>query len=184
MRQNKNLLSYIVLGLVILAGVFYWLFNSSTVTTPPKSDLPQVAPFEIKNTTLEEKKDGKLVWHLKLDGLKMDAKQRKGTLRGVEGIFYREDGVSIAIKAAAGKLDVLGKEIQLEDDAVGVISTGGTINADKLIWHNKTQLVEAIGNVVIVKGDARATGEQAVMNISTNQAKISGTAKVEKGVKL
>ena len=180
LTKNKTF-KYVIIGIVLLAGVLAWLFATSSTKNVPRA-VPQVAPHEIKNTNLQEEQNGKLVWKLDIDSLIYDKSQDANILKGIKGIFYQEDGSSITITAADGAVYMKNKTIVLTGDPRGEVSTGGVLTADKLTWLNDKKFIVAEGKVKIVKDDAVATADKGTMDTVINKIKLEGKALVRKGV--
>lgn len=180
--KNKKTILYIVGAVAIMAVIFTWLLSGTNTVKPPVESGKTVAPHELKNTSLHEENQGKKVWDLQIASLVYDADRDVNVLTGVTGKFYQEDGSNISIKADAGEVDMKTKAVTLTGNAKGVLSGGGDIVGDKIIWSSSTKLITAEGNIKLTKDDIVATADKAIMDTVNEHFKLEGDALVKKGV--
>ncbi len=180
--KNKKTILYIIGALVIMAAIFAWLMAGTGGVKPSEKLAREVAPHELKNTSLHEENNGKKTWDLQIVSLIYDADRDVNVLKGVTGKFYQEDGSNIAIKSDAGEVDMKTKTIILTGNAKGVFSGGGDIVGDKLTWSGITKLIIAEGNAKLTKDDIVATANKATMDTNNEHFKLEGDALVQKGV--
>lgn len=179
MKQYKTWL-YIVGGIAIAAGIFFWLMQGGSV---PKNTAkaPVVASHELRDTELHETVNGKRVWELQIGSLVYDKKRDTNILKNVRGKFYREDGSVLSLTSKSGEASMKTKDIILIDSVKGVLSTGGTVTADKMTWVNAKKLVIGEGHVKIVKDNVVATANKGTMDTGLEKLRLEGKAKVVKG---
>lgn len=180
MTENRKMLAVFLGCLCILSGIIYWLTHESV----PKQEYaapPTVANRAMNNSTLEETKDGKKSWELKIATMELDDKKENALLKGIEGKFYAEDGRVMTVTADEGTVNMKSKNIILTKNPKGVTTDNGTVTADKVTWLNKERLVVAEGHAKITKNDVVATADKATMDVGIDKAKLEAHAKVTKG---
>jgi LPS export ABC transporter protein LptC len=180
--KNKKTILYITGALLIMAVIFAWLMSGVGSIKEPAANGPEVAPHELKNTSLHEEDNGKKVWELTLASLIYDKERDVNVLKGIKGKFYQADGSNIAIESETGEIDMKTKAIMLTGHPKGVFSNGGELVADKLTWLSHEQKIVAEGNVKITKDDIVATAQKATMETAIEHLKLEGEALVQKGV--
>jgi len=181
MTGNRKLIVVILGCLCILGGIIFWLTRGSTVPENQSAAPPKVANRAVANSTLEESKDGKKSWELKITSLEYDDKKENAVMKGIDGKFYAEDGRIMTVTADEGTVNMTSKNIVLIKNPKGITSDGGTVVADKVTWLNKERLVLAEGHARITKGDVVATADKATMDVAIDKAKLESNAKVTKG---
>ena len=180
--KNKRPILYVVGALIIMAGIFAWLMSSTGENKKIVTTGPEVAPHEIKNTSLHEEKNGKKAWDLQVASVVYNAVRDVNVLNGVAGKFYQEDGSDVTIESETGEIDMQSKTVMLTGHPKGVFSNGGELTADKLTWLSKDEKIVAEGNVKITKDDIVATAQKATMEIAMEHLRLEGEALVQKGV--
>ena len=179
--KNKKTIIYIIGALVIMAAIFTWLLAGTSKGKIAEKVLKEVAPHELKNTSLHEENNGRKAWDLQIVSLVYDKERDVNVLKGVTGNFYQEDGSSIAIKSDAGEVDMKTRNIILSGNAKGVFSSGGEVVGDKISWSSKEKQITAEGKVKITKEDIVATAKKAVMDTVKEHLQLEGDALVQKG---
>jgi len=179
--KNKKTILYITGAVIIMAVIFGWLMAGTGGVKEPVTKGPEVAPHELKNTSLHEEDNGKKIWELTLASLIYDKERDVNVLKGVKGKFYQPDGSNITIESEAGEIDMKSKTITLTGRPKGVFSTGGELIADKLSWLSKDEKIVAEGNVKITKDDIVGTAQKATMETVLEHLKLEGEALVQKG---
>ena len=179
--KNKKTILYITGAVIIMAVIFGWLMAGTGGVKEPVAKGPEVAPHELKNTSLHEEDNGKKIWELTLASLIYDKERDVNVLKGVKGKFYQPDGSNITIESEAGEIDMKSKTITLTGRPKGVFSTGGELIADKLSWLSKDEKIVAEGNVKITKDDIVATAQKATMETVLEHLKLEGEPLVQKG---
>jgi len=180
--KNKKTILYITGAVIIMAVIFGWLMSGTGGVKESVTKGPEVAPHELKNTSLHEEDGGKKVWELTLASLIYDKERDVNVLKGIKGKFYQADGSNITIESEAGEIDMKTKTITLTGHPKGIFSTGGELIADKLSWFSKDEKIVAEGNVKITKDDIVATAQKATMETVLEHLKLEGEALVQKGV--
>ena len=180
--KNKKLLLTIAAGLVLLGAVFLWLFNGGT---PKQETKPEQTSGEenvkVKNSSLKEERDGKLVWELQIGEMEYIKQTDTNVLKDVKGKLYREDGSYLTINSEGGSVVMAKKDVVLKGKAQAALSTGGEVFADEISWLHSEDKITATGKVRIVKDDAVATADKAITDSGIENLRLEGNAEVQKG---
>lgn len=175
MKSSKILLAVVVF---ILLCVGWFLYEK------PEQPKPSVAPVlpTINNARLEEKKvGGGLNWELNIDSMSVDAATQKNILKGIKGKLYRADGSFIEVIAERGEVNMLTKDIRLQDKVAVNSSRGEQLTAKELLFESSKELITATGDVVIKQKDTIAKADRAVTDKEMQQLKLIGNASIVKG---
>lgn len=150
MSTREKILVAIVI--IFFVCVVVWVVRSTPKEPPPieKFDPPTVMEYE--GNTITEEKDGKIIWELTCDKLRVDSITQDMELIGVKGKFYEEDK-TWNLTAAKGIYDQTGKIIYVEGDVVITNSDGAELLSDELIWLSEKEILTAIGNVKVTNDD-------------------------------
>ena len=175
MKSSKILLAVVVF---ILLCVGWFLYEK------PEQPKPSVAPVlpTINNARLEEKKvGGGLNWELNIDSMSVDAAKQKNILKGIKGKLYRADGSFVEVIAERGEINMLTKDIRLQDKVAVNSSRGEQLTAKELLFESAKELITATGDVVIKQKDTIAKADKAVTGKEMQQLKLIGNASIVKG---
>ncbi|MEO1067312.1 MAG: lipopolysaccharide transport periplasmic protein LptA [Pseudomonadota bacterium] len=125
-------------------------------------------PIQIEADSLEVRDEEKLA----IFKGNVDVQQGPTTMKAAKlNVFY--DG---AVNTAGGnqgirRIEALGK--------IWVNTGDNTATGDRAIFNMKTQIVELIGNVVLTQCDNIIRGKKLTVNLTTSQAQLSGTGRVQ-----
>lgn len=182
MQNNKTVLA-IVAGLVIAASIIAWLFfgGNKPVKIDAGDGISAQVNASLKNSVLQREKDGKLLWKFVVAEVVNDRQKNMAYLKGITGKVYRSDGSYIDIVADKGTCEINKNDFSLEGKVEAVLNTGGTLNADKITYNQKKELITAKGNFKLVKDEWTAIADQAETTSAFEKLKLKGNAKVEKG---
>lgn len=180
--KNKKLILAVAAALALLGAVFLWLFNSGA---PKQENKPEQTNgsenLKVKNSSLKEEKDGRLVWELQIGEMEYVKKTDTNLLKDVKGKFYREDGSYLTVSSEGGSVVMTKKDVVLKGKAQAQLSTGGEISADEISWLHSEGKITASGKVRIVKDDAVATADKAMTDTAIEKLRLEGNAEVQKG---
>ena len=180
--KNKKLILTIAVGLLLLGAVFLWLFNSGTPKQETKPEQTNGAEnVKVKNSSLKEERDGKLVWELQIGEMEYVKKTDTNMLKDVKGKWYREDGSYLTIRSEGGSVAMVKKDVVLTGKAHAELSTGGEVSADEISWLHSEDKITAAGKVRIVKDDTVATADKATTDTGIENLRLEGNAEVQKG---
>ncbi len=179
-HENRKTIGMIVAAVCIMGGIIFWLMQGTTIIKP-HTQVQEVAPHEISNSTIAETKNGKKVWELTAESMIYDKTRDVDIVKGIKGTFYKEDGTSMTVTADEGEVFLKTKKIVLTKNPKGVTSDNGTLIAEKVTWDNEKKWVIGEGKVVITKDDIIAKAEKATLDVGINYAKLEKKAMVQKG---
>ena len=181
--QNNKTITAIAGGLLVAAAVVGWLFfgGDKPVKIEPGNGVSGQINASLKNSVLQREQDGKLLWKFTVDEVVNDRQKNMAYLKGIKGQIFRTDGGVVNIKADKGLCEINKNDFSLEGKVNAVLSTGGSIDADKITWRQKQELILAKGNVKLVKDEWTATADEAETTSAFKKLKLKGNAKVKKG---
>lgn len=180
-QENRKTIGLIAAAICLMGGIIFWLMQGKGTVSKPRTQVQEVAPHEILNSTIEETKDGKKIWELTAASMIYDKKRDVDIVKGIKGTFYQDDGTSMTVTADEGEVYLKTKKIVLTKNPKGVTSDKATLDAEKVTWDNEKKLVIGEGKVVITKEDIIAKAEKATMDVAINYAQLEKKAMVQKG---
>ena len=179
MDKKKKVL--LVLLLVAVVGLIGWAVT--TVPTPQKTPVQtsdsNVMTFD--GNTISEEKDGRKIWELTSDHIDVDADTKNVKLEKVSGHFYMQDGRIVGIEADNGSYDNATKDISVTGSVVVTNSDGAQLVSDELKWTSNNEMLAAIGNAAVSRGDMQGHGDRIESTDGFNKIKIIGKAHLVKG---
>lgn len=152
----------------ILAGTFViffvclvvWVVRTTPKEPPPIEKVEPPTVMEYEGNTLTEEKDGKIIWELTCDKMRVDSITQDMELTNVKGKYY-DDETTWELAAVKGVYDRTEQIIYVEDDVVLTNSDGVKLLCDELIWYSEKETLTANGNVDLTKEDgSELTGEE------------------------
>lgn len=182
-KINKVVFGSIVGALMLAASIITWLMFGGMGPMEVVMDSGIKAKFAatLKNTELSREKNGKMIWHFKIDEVINDQVSNKTILKGIKGQVYRDDGSYFDVIAKNGEMKNNTQDFMVRDEVVAVLSSDKSkITADQVTWEDKKQLITAVGNVKIWKDDWYACGDKAITTGSFKKIRLVGNAYVER----
>lgn len=153
MQNNKTIMA-VAGGIVIAAAIIAWLFfgGEKPVRIEGGDGVSAQINASLKNSTLQREQDGKLLWKFAVEEVINDRQKKTAQLKGIKGKIFRSDGSFIDIKADRGVCAINKNDFSLEGNVNAVLNTGGSIDADKISWKQKENLITAHGKVKPCQG--------------------------------
>jgi len=182
-KINKVVCGSIACALLIAAGIITWLMFGGMGPIEVALDSGVTAKFAatMKNTEINREKNGKMIWHFKVDEVMNDQVAGKMILRGIKGKVYRDDGSYIDVSAKNGEMQNNSKDFVVRDQVVAVFSSDKSkFMADQVTWEDKGKVITATGNVQLWKDDWYVRGDKAVTTYSFEKVHLTGHARVER----
>lgn len=179
--KHKGFYLMLACCLAVLGALVCWLIFGSKMPLPTTGGDGVTVSVNMKNTVLSREQDGKKLWEFKIANAFQDNKNKTVTLEGVFGKVYRKDGSFIDITSDKGSLAMGSNDFVLEGNIKAELKGEGYLTADRIEWQQKTQTITAKGSVVMVKGEVKVSGDQAITTSEFKKLKIKGHAKAEKG---
>lgn len=174
---------FAAIGVTLFICLIVWVVRTTPDTPPPIKDVSPPTVMEYEGTTITEEKDGKIIWELTCDKLRIDSVTQNIELDGVIGKFYQDDEKSWELTADKGIYYKSDSIIHVEGNVHVTNSDGAKLTSDQLEWFGEEDTLAAMGNVKISKDDMRAYGDLAYSDNGFSHFGLLGHARVLKGVK-
>ena len=174
---------------IFFVCVVVWAVRTTPPTPPPMEKVDPPTVMEYEGNTLTEEKDGRIIWELTCEKMRLDMLTQNVELDGISAKFYQRDKddddkeLTWELTAAKGVYYQTNKVIHVEGDVRVTNSDGAELISDKLDWFADQEMLIANGNVKISKDDMRAYGDMAYSQTALNKVGLMGNAKITKGVK-
>lgn len=180
--KNKQTILAVAGALIILLGVFAWLFWGSAIPDPSnkKAAGSQVGP-KVTNSTLSRTENGKKVWEFTVGEAESTDAGNTITFKDIKGKLYLNNGDVMDIIAPQGSAQLKGNDFALEGGVKASLAKGGSLAADKITWQQKDDVLTALGKVKIIHEDTMAKADQIITSSKLEKFKAKGHALVEKG---
>ena len=151
--RNKILIATV---LIFFVCVVVWAIRTTPTEPPPIEKFEPPTIIEYEGNTITEEQDGKLLWELTCDKMRIDTITQNVDIDGVKGKFYQYEGEDVKIwelTAATGSYDQVKKNILVKGDVVVTNSKGEQLLSDELEWIAEQELASASGNVNVTNSD-------------------------------
>lgn len=186
MSTREKLLALTVV--IFFVCVVAWVVKTTPPEPPPMEKVAPPTVMEYEGNTITEEKDGRIIWELSCEKMKIDTLTQNIELDGITAKFYQHDKEtdeekSWELKADKGIYYQVNKVVHVEGEVAVKNSDGAELISDKLDFFADNELLIATGNVKIKKDDMRAFGDLAYSSNSLGKFGLSGNAKILKGVK-
>lgn len=171
---------YVIIAMVALLAIFYWLIEGGTISqNKPFEDIKRPNAI-IKDSKLNEDKDGKKVWELNAEIIEIDSETGVNKLTGVKGKLYRVDGTTITVTSKEGTYNPGTKHITLSGDVLAVYSEGWTLKCQFIEWIPEKNLILARDKVEVDKKDLYLAGDEMQTDPDLGKIEITGNGIVKK----
>ena len=173
---------------IFFVCVVVWAVRTTPPTPPTMEKVEPPTVMEYEGNTLTEEKDGRIIWELTCEKMRLDLLTQNVELYGISAKFYqldkeKDEEKTWELTAAKGIYYQVNKVIHVEGDVLVTNSDGAELVCDKLDWFADMEMLIANGNVKISKDDMRAYGDMAYSQTALSKVGIIGNAKILKGVK-
>ena len=173
---------------IFFVCVVVWAVRTTPPTPPTMEKVEPPTVMEYEGNTLTEEKDGRIIWELTCEKMRLDLLTQNVELYGISAKFYqldkeKDEEKTWELTAAKGIYYQVNKVIHVEGDVLVKNSDGAELVCDNLDWFADMEMLIANGNVKISKDDVRAYGDMAYSQTALNKVGIIGNAKILKGVK-
>ena len=147
--REKILAATVVIFFVCLV---VWVVRSTPSAPPPIEKVEPPTVMEYEGNTLTEEKDGKILWELTCDKMRVDSLTQDMELINVRGKFYDDEDIwDLTAKRAI--YDRTESIIYVEGEVVVTNSDNEKLLSDELIWFSEEEMLTATGNVSVTKDD-------------------------------
>lgn len=144
--------------LAAVAVIFFvclvvWVVRTTPNAPPPTERVEPPTVMEYEGNTIAEEKDGKIIWELTCDKLRVDSTTQDMELINVRGKYYDDDKIW-SLTAKRGIYDQTEKVIYVEGDVVIVNDVDKSeLRSEELSWLTEKEILTAIGEVNVMNDD-------------------------------
>lgn len=170
-------------GVILFICLVTWTIRTTPKAPPVQEKIEPPTVMEYEGNTITEEKDGKKVWEMTADKIKMDSITQLAEIENVDGKFYQEDGKVLSVQGKVGVYDQKTKDMHLEGDVILIDGDGAKITGNNLDWNNESGTLTATEDVKIFRDDMRATGDLAASSDGFRHFFMKGNVRILKGVK-
>lgn len=178
---NKVLIAAVVIFFVC---VVVWVVRTTPTEPLPVEKVEPPTVIEYEGNTITEEQDGKIIWELTCDKMRIDTVTQNIELDGVKGKFYQyseDETTTWNLTAATGTYYQIQKNISVEGNVDITNSDGAQLLTDKLEWFAEEGLLSASGNVKILNDDgAKLAGDKVEWFTSEDKVIATGNVKISK----
>ena len=168
-------------GAALLAGLIVWAI-ATVPEIPEQTDEPQGPRImSYAGNTLSEERDGRTVWQMTASQVNVDIDTNDTSMVQIDGTFYTEDGRSLTLKAAEGRMDSRTRDVVLTGTIEAKTSDGAHLRAKEVKWTAAEGELSAEGDAEFVRDDIRATGDRIVSTDNFQRFSVIGNAHIVKG---
>ena len=144
----------ILAGIIVIffVCVVVWAIRTTPSEPPPIEKVEPPTVMEYEGTTLTEEKDGKIIWEITCDKMRIDSITQDMELTNVKGKFYDEE-TTWELTSKRGIYDRTDKVIYVEGDVFITDNDGSELRSEELSWLTDEETLTAMGDVHIKKDD-------------------------------
>ena len=154
MSTREKILATVVV--IFFVCVVVWAVRTTPPTPPPMEKVEPPTVMEYEGNTITEERDGKIIWELTCDKLRVDSITQDMELIKVQGKYYAEDK-TWNLTAERGIYDQTEKMVYVEGDIVLNNNVDAEeLRSDELTWLSEKEILVAEKNVS-VKNEKGAT---------------------------
>ena len=140
------------IGVIFFVCLAVWVVRTTPSAPPPIEKVEPPTVMEYEGNTITEEKDGKIIWELTCDKMRVDSITQDMELLNVKGKYYDDDKIW-KLTAQRGIYDRTQSIIYVEGEVVVENDDGEKLLSDELIWYSEEQMLTATGNVDVTKDD-------------------------------
>ena len=154
-----------------------------TAATPqptPTARGGQIPPVEAEQTTITTADDkGRKQWEIHADVVVIDSASNTAQLTKVRGIYFQKGELAVTFTAPRGVFYIQTRNVALVDGVHAAATSGRTIDARQVTWRMKTQLIEAVGAVVLRQKGLTVRADRMTTDLKLTNAKLEGNVRVD-----
>ncbi len=147
MKKHKTLLIAGLIILLVISGL-YFLFKEDEDISKAGGEPKQL--MEFSDIDLNEEKDGKVIWNLKVQHVKIENNRNVVHLTGIDGFFANEEN-ELKITAKEGLMKRNEQLIYLEGEVEGKTKDGLILHAKNLTYDGNKQILSTDRSFVAEK---------------------------------
>lgn len=177
MKNNKKLIAIVSAIVLVLVGLIAYIMTDSDEPSTKSSPTGQLVNFQ--GAELQEEKDGKLVWALSAEKIEYDPRSKAIVLTNLKGLFY-QDNVTTTITAPHAVLSGDHSSLDIDGGVTATNTENATFKTEALHFDNKTKVLTSKSAFTYTGNDVILTGDKLEGNMSLQQIKAMGNAKLTK----
>lgn len=137
-------------AVIFFVCLVVWVVRTTPKEPPPIEKVEPPTVMEYEGNTITEEKDGKVIWELTCDKMRVDSITQDMELTKVRGKYYDDDKVW-ELTAQRGIYDQTEKVIYVEGDVVIVNNVDqAELRSEELAWLTEKEILTASGKVSVV----------------------------------
>lgn len=181
-RQTLQKHKWAIIGSIAVAGFSFMLYSFMNPEKTPDTPARPEKLVQFDGTELEEKQNGKLVWHVTADKIMIDPDTQVMYFTNPKALLVSDDGTEMTITSPQGSTDKKKKLLIVQPPIEASTNTGDTLQTDGTVYYNMgTKMVKG-GHVVITRHDKTSLSADAFeTNTSLDKVSLTGHARVTKG---
>ena len=170
---------------IFFVCLIVWVVRTTPKAPPPIEKVEPPTVMEYEGNTITEERDGKIIWELTCDKLRVDSLTQDMEMTNVRGKFY-EDDRTWNLTAARGIYDRTESIIYLEGDVVITNTDGSELHSEELIWLTEKETLIAEGKISVTDEGSELLAEKLEWFMPEDKIVASGSVSVTKddGAKL
>ena len=147
-------------AVIFFVCLIVWVVRTTPKEPPPIEHFDPPTVMEYEGNTLTEERDGKIIWELTCDKMRVDSLTQDMELTNVRGKFF-EDDKTWELKAARGIYDRTEKIIYVEGDVIITNTDGDELHSEELSWLIDKEMLIAEGGITVTNKDgAKLTSDK------------------------
>ena len=151
MSTREKLLAAVVV--IFFVCLVVWVVRTTPKEPPPMEKVEPPTVMEYEGNTITEEKDGKIIWELSCDKLRVDSLTQDMELTNVRGKYYEEEK-TWELTAERGIYDQTDKVIYVEGNVIINNNVDSAeLRSEELSWLTEKEILTAIGKVSVTKDD-------------------------------
>lgn len=178
--RSKILLATVIIFFVC---VVVWVVRTTPSEPPPIEKVEPPTVIEYEGNTITEEQDGKIIWELTCNKMRIDSLTQNVEIDGVKGKFYQYDDEDVKVwelTAATGLYYQVQKNILVKGDVVVTNSDGAQLKSDELEWLAEQGLITATGNIDLTNKDgAQLLSDELEWLANQELVSASGNVKIK-----
>ena len=141
------------IAVIFFVCLVVWVVRTTPKAPPPIEKFEPPTVMEYEGNTITEERDGKIIWELTCDKMRVDSLTQDMELTNVRGKYYDDEKVW-SLTAARGIYDQTEKIIYVEGDVLIKNNVDASeLRSEDLAWLSDEELLVAQGEVSVTNDD-------------------------------
>lgn len=127
--------------------------------------------FVFESVTFSHIQDGNLTWSFSAQSAAIDKVAKIAQIKNVNGEFFQAERSILKVKSPSGRLNMETSKMLLETAELyyTVKENPVTLNATELRWDPDTRRFEGRGDVAVLSGHVKLTGEYFLVDVANQK---------------